>query len=285
MVGPTNSGKTLSALLLSAGLMPGAKIGVIDTERGRASLYADNRRVLAALPQGYDVIELDAPYTPKRYVEAIDLLEKKGYDICIPDSFSDAWDGSGGCCDIAEEDNNKWNRAKRENKRLMNRVCLSTMHMLCCFKAQEKTKIVPKEKSASGKQEYIDRGMQPITEKNNFFPFTFRFMFDAETHLATMTKVHDDIADKFKEPRLMTPKDGEIIRLWQQGGASLKDNELLLRRGSEAAAQGMSYYKEFFDSLGPDQRKAVQPHHEANKKAAMDADIAIAEREKQEATA
>jgi len=71
MSGPSGSGKTYSALRLAKGL--GGKVAVIDTERGSASLYADKFE--------FDVLELTAPYTTERYIEAMKLA--KDYDIII----------------------------------------------------------------------------------------------------------------------------------------------------------------------------------------------------------
>jgi hypothetical protein len=267
-VGPTNSGKTLSALLFAAGLAPNAKVCVIDTEHGRASLYADNKRILAAMPQGFDVIELDAPYTPKRFVEAIELAEKSGYKICLIDSASDSWDGQGGCSDMAEAANNMWNKAKLENKRLMNRIALSDMHIICCLKAHEKTKIVDKAKSTTGKQEYIDLGMQPICEKNFFYPMTLAFMVDAKTHESSVIKMHDDIADKFTKPRLITAQDGAIVAQWNNGAKALADNEQLFKRSKDAAHEGESAYRLFFEGITKEQRTSLKSVHEENKKIA-----------------
>jgi hypothetical protein len=61
LIGPSGSGKTYSALLIAQGL--GGKIALLDTERGSGSLYAG----LCA----YDVAELNPPYDPGRYVQAI----------------------------------------------------------------------------------------------------------------------------------------------------------------------------------------------------------------------
>jgi ABC-type polar amino acid transport system ATPase subunit len=70
LCGPSGSGKTYSALRLAKGLVAGTdgKIGLIDTERKSASLYAH----LA----DFDVIELAPPYSPERYREAIHAMER-----------------------------------------------------------------------------------------------------------------------------------------------------------------------------------------------------------------
>jgi ATP-dependent protease Clp ATPase subunit len=59
LVGPSGSGKTWGALVLAAGL--GGRVGVIDAEKGSASLYVG----LEGIPD-FDTLELAAPYTPER---------------------------------------------------------------------------------------------------------------------------------------------------------------------------------------------------------------------------
>ena len=88
--GASGSGKTYSALILAQTL--GKKIAVIDTEKGSASLYdklAD-----------FDVCELNPPFTPEMYINAITEAEKQGYDVLIIDSITHEWSGQGGCLDI-----------------------------------------------------------------------------------------------------------------------------------------------------------------------------------------
>lgn len=273
-VGPQNSGKTLSALLFAAGLLtrPGQRVIVICTEKGRATLYADNWRVRAVMPDGYDWIELDAPYTPKRFIEAIDTAERAAYTVCLIDSSSDCWDGPGGCTDMAEEDKNMWNRAKRENKRLMTRIALSSMHILCCLKAQDKVKIIGKDDSETGKQQYVSLGMQPICEKNFFFPMTFAFQIDPVTHLATTIKTHDDVAGELAKPRLITKQDGEILRRWVESAKPLLGGEQLIKRSRDAASRGTQQYREFYSKANAAQKSVLEPVHAENEQAAEQAD-------------
>lgn len=259
--GPSGSGKTMSALLFAAGLSPNGKVAVIDTERGRASLYSDNRKILAALPNGFDVLELDAPYHPQRYIEAIDIAESGGYKVLLIDSGSDSWDGPGGCQDIAEKAKGMWNGAKLWNKRMMTRTALSDMHVLWCLKAQDKTKIIAKEKSDSGKQEYVELGMRPIWEKNNFFPMLLAFSVDPVSHISTVTKCHDDLWPLFTEPKLITKEDGARVRAWNESGKPVGETEQLTKRARTAAETGMIAYEAFWRGLTATQRKALQSQH------------------------
>ena len=53
----------------------GGKIAVVDTERSSASLYSH----LAE----FDALDLDPPYTPERFIEAVRAAEKAGYSVLI----------------------------------------------------------------------------------------------------------------------------------------------------------------------------------------------------------
>src|SRR5574343_258500 len=79
--GPSGAGKTFTALRIAkgfsdSGLIENPKIGVIDTERGSASKYADRF--------DFDVLELDAKQQKiENYIEAMQAAHKAGYNILI----------------------------------------------------------------------------------------------------------------------------------------------------------------------------------------------------------
>lgn len=282
--GPSGSGKTLSALLFAAGLAgPGGKVAVIDTERGRASLYAKNKRLMEALPQGYKVLELDQPYHPDRFIQALDILENDGTKVALVDSESDMWDGPGGCSSIAEDNKNRWNKPKRLLKKYKTRVALSDMHVISLFKAQEKTKLIEKKDSPDGKEHHIPLGMLPVAEKNAFYPLLLGWSIDPKTHLATEVKDFDELRHLFKEPKLITKEDGEKVRLWNEGGEPMDPTEQLQKRARAAADDGMKSYSAFFQSITAAQRKLLAATtHDKNKEHADGVDAERQEREAME---
>src|SRR5262249_56194605 len=98
LYGPPRSGKTYTALRVARGMVgPKGKIGVLDTESGRARLYSDK------VPGGFVVGELTPPYTPRRYLEAIEEFLAYGVDILVVDSFSHCWEGPGGVVEMADQ--------------------------------------------------------------------------------------------------------------------------------------------------------------------------------------
>lgn len=265
--GVSASGKTYSALLVAAGLAhPGGKIGFIDTENKRGTMYADSPGIKRAMPQGYDIIDFASPYTPARYIEAIDVLEQSGYQVGIIDSGTHEWEGIGGCSEMAEADKGRWNRPKKEHKKFVNRLLNSNMHWIICLRARDKVKIISKQDSPDGKEHIIPLGLQPICEKNFMFEMMLSFTVAEGTHLATAIKVPEMFADTFARPRLLTKADGEAIAAWNNGAPREDPIEKLQRQAKAAAEDGMERYGKFFAGLsGADKKVLTDTTHAENK--------------------
>jgi len=150
IAGPAGSGKTTSALRLATGItqVSGGKICFIDTENKRALQYAGAFE--------FNHLELDPPFSPSRYDEAIQFAEKQGYkegDVIIVDSTSHEHDGPGGVLEIHDEymkskNNNPkfnmlgWNHAKKGRKRLIYCTLQRTpCHIILCFRAKQDLKL------------------------------------------------------------------------------------------------------------------------------------------------
>jgi hypothetical protein len=83
--GPSGSGKTYSSLLIAHGLCNDwSKIAVIDSENHSSELYSHLG--------SYNVLQLSAPYTPEKYVQAIEACGQAGMQVIIIDSISHEWE-------------------------------------------------------------------------------------------------------------------------------------------------------------------------------------------------
>lgn len=271
----SGGGKTYSALLLASGIAgPNGKVGFLDTENGRGTMYADSPGIVKALPDGYVYSRLDPPFSPERYVAKIQAAEKAGINVLVVDSVTHEWEGIGGCTEIAEKNKLRgmpnWSKAKMEHKRFMNQ-CLSTnMHLIFCIRAREKTKIV---KDANGKETFVPIGVQPVTEKNFVFEMLVSLMLEEQAHFAVPIKVPEPLVQFFPGGKMVTQSDGLHIRQWNDTGRPAAQNEHLIKRSRAAAEQGMAAYTEYFKGLTPVQKKALADSvHEENKKIAAQAD-------------
>jgi len=83
--GPSGSGKTYSSLLIAHGLCNDwYKIAVIDSENHSSELYSHLG--------SYNVLQLSAPYTPEKYIQAIEACGQAGMQVIIIDSISHEWE-------------------------------------------------------------------------------------------------------------------------------------------------------------------------------------------------
>lgn len=276
--GVSGSGKTYTAILLAAGIVgPNGRVGMLDTENGRGVMYADDAGIMAALPNGYDIVQLDAPFSPSRYVEVIEAAEKAGINALVIDSTSHEWEGIGGCGDIAEKNKLRgmpnWAMAKREHKRFMNHCLSSSMHIIFCLRAREMTKIL----KVDGKDTFVPQGVCAICEKNTTFELLLHFEIDQKTHFAHAAKVPHALANLFPADRLLNKADGAAIQAWNATGKSLAPEEQLKKRATAAAEEGMAAYQAFFSGITANERTLLKDVHPANKKTAERVDAEMAE--------
>lgn len=273
LAGTSGSGKTFSGLLLAAGIAQGDKVGMIDAENGRGTLYEDDPAIRAALPNGYSYVPIAPPYSPARYVMALRAMEAAGVHVCLIDSTSHEWEGEGGCTDIAENNKTRggkenWALAKREHKKFLGYCLSSPMHIVFCLRARDKVKIL-----ADGK--VVPQGIQPICEKNFTFEQLISLLFDETTHQYSGLKIPKMLTAIFRGGELITKEHGVAIRKWADGGAALGPAELLQKRARSAAELGMVEYSTFYASLPPGQKKALTDlgYHASNKAVAEKADM------------
>lgn len=249
IAGPSGSGKTYSALLYARGLVgPEGKIGFIDTENKRSRFYAD-------VAGGFDVIDLDPPFTSARYIEAIKAFEKAGYTAIIIDSISHEWEGTGGVLEQAEaiEQSSKrpglhcWAKPKAGHKKLMNELLQTRAHLIFCCRVKEK---VVQAKGANGKNEIVNEGFVVVQEKMFIYEMTVSLMLSEGNHIPTILKCPGDLLHAFPEGSKITPKIGEAVRGWSDTGKDIDEAfELSKRAGMQAANGGMKALSTWWGNL------------------------------------
>ena len=212
--GPSGSGKTYGALLIAAGL--GGRIAVIDTERGSASLYSDLVE--------FDTLELLPPFSPERFIEALDTAAKAGYDVCVIDSATHEWDGSGGCLDINEmiahakfKGNtwSAWSETTPRHRAFIDAMLHSPMHVIATMRSKTET--------VQGDDKKVKKlGMKAIQRDNTEYEFSAVLDIEHEHHYAMASK---DRTGLFKEPVVITREVGARIKAWLDSGAVPKMDE------------------------------------------------------------
>lgn len=189
--GPSGSGKTLSALKLARGLSGGDDgIFFIDTENGRGLHYApkngDNK---SSTTFDFNHVDMKPPFSSLRYSEYINAAVKAGAKVIIVDSMSHEHEGVGGMLDQHEAELEKmagndwkkrervkftaWIKPKRDHEKFVNFALQCDAHLIFCFRAKEKLKMVQNDK---GKNEPTPQGWMPICSGNFQYEMTTLLM-------------------------------------------------------------------------------------------------------------
>jgi hypothetical protein len=190
ITGPSGSGKTMSALKIATGIVGKGKILVIDTEYRSSELYADK--------YDFDVVTLDAPYTIKRYVEAMQLGIDNGYQCVIIDSASHAWAGKGGLIDKKDSldarggnSYTNWAGITKEHNSLIDAILAYPIHCICTLRSKTEYVLETNDKGRSVPKKV---GMAPI--QRDGFEYEFTVVFDlAMNHEYQVSKDRTSIYD------------------------------------------------------------------------------------------
>jgi hypothetical protein len=206
--GPSGSGKTYSSLLLANGLVSAwDHIAVIDTENNSSHLYSNLGN--------FNVLSLSEPFSPERYIEAIEICEKAGMKAIIIDSISQEWEGSGGIIEthgnMAGNSFTNWNRVTPRHNAFVQKMLQSPCHILATIRSKQDYVLTDK----NGKMVPEKVGLKGVTRDGMDYEFTLVLDLDIK-HQATASK---DRTGLFTNPLpfLISESTGNRIKIWCMG--------------------------------------------------------------------
>ena len=206
----SGGGKTYSALLLAKGLVGDlSKVAVIDTENGSTSLYAHLGE--------FSTIELSAPYTPERYIEAIQACEAAEIECIIIDSITHEWDGKGGVIDISNSMTGNsftnWAKLTPRHQAFIDAILQSPCHIITTVRRKQDYEMT---KDSSGKTKVEKAGLKEVTREGFEYELTVNFNLD-EKHNCTASK---DRTGLFMDKPQFTISEatGKTIIEWCESG-------------------------------------------------------------------
>jgi hypothetical protein len=206
LIGVAGAGKTYTALSIASHL--GKKIAVLDTERGSASKYCDLFE--------FDVLEPET-YSPKTYIDAIEMAAEAGYDVIILDSLSHAWAGKDGALELvdraarrAQTNNNfgAWRDVTPLHNAMVDTIIGAKIHIIATMRA--KTAYVQEKDPKTGRTSVRKVGMAPVQRDGLEYEFDVVADIDTENNLvigktrcpsiagAVFHKAGKDVATKLK---------------------------------------------------------------------------------------
>lgn len=167
LYGASGSGKTYSALQLSKGLTINNNIAVVDTEAGSAHLYSHLG--------SFQVLSLEAPFTPERCIEAFSVCVSAGADVIVFDSLSHEWEGAVGILEMhAHMSGNSFaNRGKimpRHNA-LIHALLACPVHVVVTLRTKQDYQV----NTERGSMSIQKLGLKPVQKDGIDYEFTNAF--------------------------------------------------------------------------------------------------------------
>ncbi len=200
--GPSGSGKTYSALNIALGLCHSwDKIAVIDTENESSHLYAH----LGA----YNVLGVQSPFTPEKYMEAIDYCVSSGMEVVILDSITHEWENLLDYhSSLTGNSFTNWNKVTPRHNAFVQKILQSPVHIIATIRTKQD--YVLSEKNGKAVPEKI--GLKSVQRDGLDYEFTLVFDLDCK-NMANASKDRTGLFFGKPEQRL-SASIGEKISQW-----------------------------------------------------------------------
>jgi hypothetical protein len=238
--GPSGSGKTYSSLLLALGLVGSLeKVCVVDTEAGSSDLYANLG--------SYNIIPVSSPYTPEKYIQAIELAEAENMEVIIIDSLSHGWenliDFHAG---LSGNTFANWSKVTPRQNSLFSKILGSTSHIIATLRVKQDYVLNDK---GNGKLTVEKLGLKPIQRDGVDYEFTIVFDLDIRHH-ASCSKDRTGLFIDKPEFKITADTGKQIIDWCLQG---VNKEEVISKINSASNLQDLTKvfteYKDYFPEL------------------------------------
>jgi hypothetical protein len=165
---------------------------------------------------------MSAPFSPERYIEAIETCEKAGIELCIIDSITHEWDGAGGCLDIAEKLTSAsahknsyiaWGRVTPRHKAFVNAILQSPMHIFTTVRRKQEYDM----SKQNGKTVIQKVGTKEVTREGFEYEITINFEFESDKHYVKASKDRTSLFEG-RDPFIITSETGKELLKWANSG-------------------------------------------------------------------
>lgn len=217
LMAPSGGGKTYGSLRLASGMADeikretgkNAKILLANTEQKRGYYYANEF--------DYDIVDIEPPHNPEKYVELIDFAVSEGYDILIIDSSSHEWEGKGGCLELQQQAGGTyqaWGKITPRHNRFIDAIADSPIHIIATMRGKDQYEV---NKDERGKTSVQKLGVGAKQRDGFEYEFTCTFLIDQKTNCAEVQKDNTHIFEG-EGATLLTENHGRKIIQWANSG-------------------------------------------------------------------
>jgi hypothetical protein len=123
----------------------------------------------------YNVLQLEKPFTPERYIKALEVCEQAGMEVIIIDSVSHEWKGSGGILhmhgNMPGNSFTNWAKMTPRHNAFVQKILESPAHIIATIRTKTDYAMVEK----NGKYAVEKLGLKGITRDGLDYEFTLVF--------------------------------------------------------------------------------------------------------------
>ena len=197
------------------------------------------------------MLELDPPFSPERFIEAIKSAEDAGYDSLVIDSITHEWGGVGGCLELvdtiakAKYRGNSWSAWSEINPRhrlFLDAILRSPMHIIATMRSKTETAQVEE----NGRKKVAKLGMKSEQRDGVEYEFTTVLDISHETHHAIASKDRTKLFSN-SDPVILSEETGKQLLNWLESGVNPHEETLKSFVDMAGNAQSMDELKPLFE--------------------------------------
>jgi len=238
-------------LLLGYGLINDwSKIAIIDTENHSSELYAHLGP--------YNVISLEPPFNPEKFIEALRVCEHNLIEVVIIDSMSHEWDGLGGILELHStmggNSYTNWHKITPRHNSFIQQMLQAPFHVIGTIRAKQEYILVER----NGKKIPEKVGLKGIIREGQDYDFTVVFNLNADQTVY----VSKDRTGLFlqKESFKISPQIGHQILSWcnnhNQNAIKIEDTDMQIRINQCMSLNELLMLFQKSSSISPDLHRA-----------------------------
>lgn len=248
--GPSGSGKTYSALLLAYGLTGNwESIAVIDTENHSAELYSHMGP--------FQVLNLTNPFSPERYIDAVELCIKSGIEVVIIDSITHEWEFLLDYhASLPGNSFTNWSKVTPRHNAFVQKILQSPIHVISTIRTKQDYVLTDK----NGKMVPEKVGLKSVQRDGLDYEFSLVFDLDIKNY-ASASKDRTGLFHGLTEFKISI-ETGTSIKNWCNDGAEISVEDVSNRVGdTRSLPELLALYKEF-----PQFQEALKSEFETQKR-------------------
>jgi len=136
----------------------------------------------------FNTLNLEPPYTPERYIEAVKTCEKASMEVIIIDSITHEWSGKGGCLQMHEQLGGTfqcWAKITPRHQGFIDAILQSKCHVIISVRKKIDYSM---DKDANGKTKVVKLGLKDITREGFDYELSVNFEILNDNYLVQASK-------------------------------------------------------------------------------------------------